>query len=88
MGGLDFIFLHVPKLNNYYRPISHFIWINFLPMGLLGWPTFSSVKAFPPKSSPGSRVDEDHHFSIIEYLREKAPRVIALDLTGTIRVSM
>ncbi len=35
MGKVDCLFLHVPKLINYYRPIGQFIWINFLPMGLL-----------------------------------------------------
>ena len=35
MGKVDCLFLHVPKLTNYYRPIGQFIWINFLPMGLL-----------------------------------------------------
>lgn len=30
------LFLHVPKFNNYYKPIGDFIWINYMPMGLLG----------------------------------------------------
>ena len=36
MEKVDCLFLHVTKLKNYYRPIDQFIWINFLPMGLLG----------------------------------------------------
>jgi hypothetical protein len=35
MGRIDLIFLHIPKWINYYRPINHYIGINFLPMGLL-----------------------------------------------------
>src|SRR5512139_1049584 len=81
MGGLDFIFLHVPKLNNYYRPISHFIWINFLPMGLLGLADLLQRRGISTQVVHlGVEWIEDHHFSIIEYLREKAPRIIALDL--------
>jgi radical SAM superfamily enzyme YgiQ (UPF0313 family) len=29
------LFLHVPKFNNYYRPMGDFMWINYMPMGLL-----------------------------------------------------
>ncbi|NDY41399.1 radical SAM protein [Dissulfurirhabdus thermomarina] len=29
------LFLHVPKFNNFYKPIGDFIWINYMPMGLL-----------------------------------------------------
>jgi radical SAM superfamily enzyme YgiQ (UPF0313 family) len=29
------LFLHVPKFNNSYKPIGDFIWINYMPMGLM-----------------------------------------------------
>lgn len=29
------LFLHVPKFNNFYKPIGEFIWINYMPMGFL-----------------------------------------------------
>ena len=29
------ILLHVPKFNNFYKPIGDFIWLNYMPMGLL-----------------------------------------------------
>jgi radical SAM superfamily enzyme YgiQ (UPF0313 family) len=81
MGKRDFIFLHVPKLTNYYRPINDFIWINFLPMGLLGLADLLQRHGISTEVvHMGVEWIEDHHFSIIEYIREKAPRVIALDL--------
>jgi len=29
------LFLHVPKFNNFYKPVGPFIWINYMPMGFL-----------------------------------------------------
>jgi radical SAM superfamily enzyme YgiQ (UPF0313 family) len=29
------LLLHIPKFNNYYKPIGDFIWLNYMPMGLL-----------------------------------------------------
>ena len=29
------LLLHVPKFNNFYKPIGDFIWLNYMPMGLL-----------------------------------------------------
>ena len=81
MGKLDCIFLHVPKLTNYYRPINHFIWINFMPMGLLGLADLLQRHHISTQVvHMGVEWIEDHHFSIIEYIKEKAPRIVAIDL--------
>ena len=29
------LLLHVPKFNNFYKPIGDFIWLNYMPMGFL-----------------------------------------------------
>lgn len=29
------ILLHIPKFNNFYKPIGDFIWLNYMPVGLL-----------------------------------------------------
>jgi radical SAM superfamily enzyme YgiQ (UPF0313 family) len=81
MGTLDCIFLHVPKLTNYYRPIHHFIWINFLPMGLLGLADLLQRHGISTQVvNMGVEWIENHKFSIIDYIREKAPRIVAMDL--------
>jgi hypothetical protein len=81
MGRLDFIFLHVPKLTNYYRPINHYIWINFLPMGLLGLADLLQRHGISTEVvHTGVEWIEDHHFSVIDHIREKAPRIVAIDL--------
>ena len=33
---MDCLLIHTPKFNNHYRPLGHFIWVNSMPMGLLG----------------------------------------------------
>jgi radical SAM superfamily enzyme YgiQ (UPF0313 family) len=81
MGRLDCIFLHVPKLTNYYRPINDFIWINFLPMGLLGLADLLQRHSISTQVVHlGVEWIEDHYFSIVDYIKEKAPRIIAMDL--------
>jgi len=81
MAPLDCLFLHVPKLKNYYRPIDQFIWINFLPMGLLGLADLLSRHQISTEVVHlGVEWIEDHHFSILDYLKEKNPKIVALDL--------
>ncbi len=81
MGALACIFLHVPKLSNYYRPINQFIWINFLPMGLLGLADLLQRHHLSTQVVHlGLEWIEDHTFSILDYVKQNAPRILALDL--------
>ena len=34
--GLDCLIIHTPKFNNYYKPVGQFMWVNYMPLGLLG----------------------------------------------------
>ena len=81
MESLDVLFLHVPKLSNYYRPINQFIWINFLPMGLLGLADSLHRQGISTEVVHlGVEWIEDHSFSMIDYIRQKNPRIVAIDL--------
>ena len=81
MERVDSLFLHVPKFVNYYRPIHQFMWINFLPMGLLGLADLLQRQGVSTQIVHlGVEWIEDHHFSIIEYIRKKNPRIVAIDL--------
>jgi radical SAM superfamily enzyme YgiQ (UPF0313 family) len=81
MERLGCLFLHVPKLRNYYRPIDQFIWINFLPMGLLGLADLLQRHGISTQVvHMGVEWIEDHDFSILSYIKEKAPRIVAFDL--------
>jgi len=81
MEKLDCLFLHVPKLKNYYRPIDQFIWINFLPMGILGLADLLQRHNISTQIVHlGVEWIENHDFSILTYIKEKAPRIVAIDL--------
>ena len=36
MQQLDCLIIHTPKFNNYYKPVGQFMWVNYMPLGLLG----------------------------------------------------
>jgi radical SAM superfamily enzyme YgiQ (UPF0313 family) len=36
MQALDCLIIHTPKFNNYYKPLGQFMWVNYMPLGLLG----------------------------------------------------
>jgi len=36
MVQLDCLLVHTPKFDNYYKPIGHFTWVNYMPVGMLG----------------------------------------------------
>ena len=81
MERVDCLFLHIPKQRNYYRPIDQFIWINFLPIGLLALANLLQRHGISTQVVHlGVEWIENHKFSIVEYIREKSPRIVAMDL--------
>ncbi len=81
MERVDCLFLHVPKFNNYYRPINQFIWISFLPMGLLGLADLLQRQQISTQVVHfGVEWIENPRFSIIDHIRKTNPRIVALDL--------
>jgi len=81
MARTECLFLHVPKWVNHYRPLGEFIWINFLPMGLLGLADLLRRNFISAEIVHlGVEWIEDHQFSILDYIRKKEPRLIAIDL--------
>jgi radical SAM superfamily enzyme YgiQ (UPF0313 family) len=81
MERLDCLFLHVPKLQNYYRPIGQFIWINFLPVGIFGLADLLQRHQISTQIvHTGVEWIENHDFSILDYIKEKRPRMVAFDL--------
>src|SRR5271157_3236297 len=43
---VDILFLHVPKFKNWYRPIDHFSFILYHPIGLLGLADYARQNGF------------------------------------------
>ncbi len=81
MERVDCLFLHIPKQRNYYRPIDQFIWINFLPMGLLALADLLQRNGISTQIVHlGVEWIENHSFSILNLIQEKDPRMVAIDL--------
>ena len=81
MEKTDCLFIHVPKLHNYYRPIGQFILINFLPMGLLGLADLLHRNHVSTEVVHlGVEFIEDPSFSILDYIKKKNPKIVAFDL--------
>jgi radical SAM superfamily enzyme YgiQ (UPF0313 family) len=81
MEKVDCLFIHVPKLQNYYRPIGQFIWINFLPMGLLGLADLLQRNNISTEVVHlGVELIEDPSFSILDHIKKKNPKIVAFDL--------
>jgi radical SAM superfamily enzyme YgiQ (UPF0313 family) len=81
MERVDCLFIHVPKSRNDCRPIDQSIGINFLPMGLLGLADLLQRNGVSTQIvHMGVEWIENHDFSILHYIREKVPRIVAVDL--------
>ena len=46
---MNFLFLHVPKFNNCYKPFGRFSFINLPPIGLLGLADFLRKSRYSTK---------------------------------------
>lgn len=77
----DFLFVHVPKRSNYYRPADDFMFINYIPMGvfalcdrLVKCGVSSRIKHL------GLEVILDEGFSIVEWVRATRPKIVGMSL--------
>lgn len=75
------LLLHVPKFNNFYKPIGDFVWLTYMPMGLLAIADYASKN--------GSDVEVVHlgvewarnrEFDVAELVRDK-PEIRAVGLS-------
>ncbi len=61
--------------------MGEFIWINFLPVGLFGLADLLHRNGISTQIvHTGVEWIENHDFSLLDYVKEKAPRIVALDL--------
>ena len=78
---MDCLFVHVPKFKNYYRPIGEYTFINYLPMGVLALADLLARGGYETEVLHlGVEWIEDKGFSLIDYIAQKRPRVVALSL--------
>ena len=78
---MDVLFLHTPKFNNYYRPIGHYSFILYPPIGLLG------LADYLTKNHRTAKIIhlgvEQHQSGFIDFdkiIAENQPAIVGLDL--------
>jgi radical SAM superfamily enzyme YgiQ (UPF0313 family) len=78
---LDMLFLHVPKFNNFYDPIGHFILGNLLPMGMFALADVIERAGFRAKIYHlGVEFLLSKNFDLASLIRRRNPQLIGLDL--------
>jgi radical SAM superfamily enzyme YgiQ (UPF0313 family) len=78
---LDCLLVHAPKFDNWYKPLGDFIWINYLPMGILALADNLERRGYAAQIVHlGIEWIEDHKFDIVDYVGKTRPAVVALSL--------
>jgi radical SAM superfamily enzyme YgiQ (UPF0313 family) len=78
---VDCLFVHVPKFKNYYRPIGDYIFVNYMPMGVLALADLLVREGYATEVLHlGVEWIADRAFSLIDYIAKKRPRIVALSL--------
>jgi len=78
---LDCLLVHTPKMNNFYKPLGEFMWINYMPMGLLAIADWVNRHGHPTRVVHcGIEWIENPDFSIAEYAARLRPRVVGVSL--------
>lgn len=81
MARIDLLFLHVPKFLTYTRFFPRFFRINFLPTALLALADLLQRQGIATQIvHAGTEAIENRFFSMVSYVKNTKPRVIALDL--------
>lgn len=78
---LDCQLIHVPRFNNFYKPLDEFVWINYMPMGLLALADFLMQNGHKSEVLHlGTEWMRDRQFSITQYLSSLYIKVIGFDM--------
>jgi len=78
---VDCLFVHCPKFDNYYRPIGEYTFVNYMPMGVLALADLLCREGYETEVVHlGVEWIEDKGFSLLDYIAQKKPRIVALSL--------
>lgn len=78
---LDCLFIHVPRLNNYYNPIGQYYFIMFVPMGIFAMADLLVRNQIKTKIIHfGIERINNPNFSVLEYIDLKGPKIIGLPI--------
>ena len=78
---MDCLIIHTPKFNNFYKPVGHFMWVNYMPLGLLGIGDYLDRNGIQCRVlHQGVEWMNDKSWRIENHLRTVTPAVVALSL--------
>ncbi|MFZ6027833.1 MAG: B12-binding domain-containing radical SAM protein [Chloroflexota bacterium] len=80
-AAVDFLFVHVPKRSNYYKPLDDFMYINYLPMGVLALCDLLNKNGIASRIKHlGLETILDENFSIARWVKENGIKVVGISL--------
>ncbi len=81
-SGMKTLLLHVPKFNNFYKPIGDFVWLTYMPVGLLAIADYASKNnADVEVVHVGVEWAKNRRFDVAELVRENPEiRTVGLSL--------
>jgi radical SAM superfamily enzyme YgiQ (UPF0313 family) len=81
LQDIDCLIIHTPKFNNYYKPVGQFMWVNYMPLGLLGMADYLNRNGIKCRVlHQGVEWMNQRSWQIEDSLNSIAPSVIALSL--------
>jgi radical SAM superfamily enzyme YgiQ (UPF0313 family) len=77
----DFLFVHVPKRSNYYKPLDDFMFINYVPMGVFALCDVLNKNGITSRiKHVGLEAILDEGFSIANWVKEQKIKVVGISL--------
>jgi radical SAM superfamily enzyme YgiQ (UPF0313 family) len=75
------LLIHSPKLDNWYKPLGDFLWINYVPIGMFALADYLVRHGYPSEIVHlGIEWIEDHDFDIVDFVGKNKPDIVALSL--------
>jgi len=72
---IDCLFVHCPKMHNHYKPLQDFMWINYMPIGLMALANIAQEAGLRTRVVHlGVEWIEDESFSILDYMEGRGVR--------------
>ncbi|MFZ6027834.1 MAG: B12-binding domain-containing radical SAM protein [Chloroflexota bacterium] len=79
--SVDFLFVHVPKRSNYYKPLDDFMFINYIPMGLFALCDLLNKRGISSRiKHAGLETILDENFSMAQWVKDRRVRIVGLSL--------
>lgn len=80
-GGRDCLFVHVPKFRNYYKPLNSYVYVKYIPAGIIGIADLLAKNNFNIEIVHiGVEVIKDKRWDLARYVQENKIKVVAFSL--------